>query len=291
MAALTVTVIRTSALSGYPDCPRRGATRLFWQEIMAAGFFLRYIPRGIGAIVGTAVHRGVSSVLGVKARTGTLPPRADALEAGRENLDYQVEEGDIQYDGPKGATHNMDDAIAQVVKMTGVYHDVIAPTVNPIQVEERLEAEVEPGLVLSGQPDLVCREPESIRDLKTGARMPLSVAPQLGGYSLLARTHKLDIKRASIDYIPRVAKGKPQPQPQSTETVIAHAEAAAANIIRHIQGDLETFRNGDPARHIKPGDPWAFLANPSSMMCSPKWCSAWGTEFCHEGKKAKDDNG
>jgi hypothetical protein len=283
------TVIRCSALSGWGDCPRRGASKLFWAEIRAAGFMLRYIPRGIGAIVGTAVHRGVASVLGVKARTGTLPARADALESSREMLDYQVEEGDIQFDGPHGVTHNIGEAVDQVARMTGVYHDTVAPTVDPIQVEERLEAEVEPGLVLSGQPDLVCREPGAIRDLKTGQRAPVSFAPQLGGYSLLARTHKIDIQRAAIDYMPRVRKGKPQPAPQSTETIIAHAESAAANIIRHIQADLNTFRHGDEARHIKPGDPWAFLANPASMLCSPKYCPAHSTEFCHEGKKQKED--
>jgi hypothetical protein len=134
------TVIRCSALSGWGDCPRRGASKLFWAEIRAAGFMLRYIPRGIGAIVGTAVHRGVASVLGVKARTGTLPARADALESSREMLDYQVEEGDIQFDGPHGVTHNIGEAVDQVARMTGVYHDTVAPTVDPIQVEERLEA-------------------------------------------------------------------------------------------------------------------------------------------------------
>jgi hypothetical protein len=284
------TMIRCSALSTYSDCPRRGASKLFWQEIRAAGFMLRYIVRGIGAIAGTSVHRGSTSVLGVKARTGTLPSRADALEISREMLDFQLEEGDIQFDGPKGVTHNIGEAVDQVARMTGVYYDTVAQTINPIQVEERLEAEVEPGLVLTGQPDLICREPGAIRDLKTGARPPMSFAPQLGGYSLLARSHNLNIERASIDYVPRVRKGKPQPAPQSTETIIAHAESAAANIIRHIQADLNTFRHGDEARRIKPGDPWAFLANPASMLCSPKYCAAWGTEFCHEGKRGSDND-
>ena len=128
----------------------------------------------------------------------------------------------------------------------------MAPTVNPIIVEERLEAEVEPGSGAVGLARIaICREPGAIRDLKTGARAPTSFAPQLGGYSLLLRLHNLDIERAFIDFIPRVRKGKPQPMPQSTQTIIAHAEAAAANILRHIQTDLETFRHGDPERRIK----------------------------------------
>src|SRR5262249_9587560 len=151
---------------------------------------------------------------------------------------------EVQYDAPNGATHNMRDAVDQVVRMTGVYHDNVAPRVNPVIVEERLEAEVEVGLVLSGQPDLVCREPGAIRDLKTGIRMPASFAPQLGGYSLLSRSHGHRIDHAAIDYVKRVNPSKPQPLPVTNEAVIAHAETAASAVLRQMAFDLDTFRNG-----------------------------------------------
>jgi hypothetical protein len=281
------TVIRVSSLAGYSDCPRRAAARLFWREIKNAGFALRYLPRSIGGLVGTAVHRGVAHVLGAKAKTGQLPLRTVAIENSREALAEGVDGVEVQFDGPTGATHHMRDAVDQVVRMTGIYHDNIAPKVDPVIVEERLEAEVEVGLVLSGQPDLVCREPGAIRDLKTGQRMPASFAPQLGGYSLLSRSHGHKIERAAIDYVKRVNPSKPQPLPVTNEAVIAHAEAAASSILRQMAFDLDTFRHGDEARRIRPGDPWSWAANPSSMLCSAKWCSAWGTEFCHEGVKAK----
>lgn len=280
------TVIRVSALSNYPDCPRRAATRMFWREIVDAGFQLRYLPRGIGALVGTAVHKGVAAVLGHKASTGTLPFRTVAIESSREALADAVDGVEVQYDAPNGATHNMRDAIDQTVRMTGVYHDNVAPNISPILVEERLEAEVETGIILSGQADLVAREPGMVRDLKTGTRMPSSFAPQLGGYSLLARSHGHQIERASIDYVKRVNPAKPQPLPVTNEAVIAHAETAATAILRQIAFDVDTFRNGDERRGILPGDPWSFAANPASMLCSPKWCSAYGTDFCHEGKHA-----
>jgi hypothetical protein len=168
--------------------------------------------------------------------------------------------------------------------MTRAYFRSVAPRVDPIVVEERLEAEVSPGLVLSGQPDIVAREPRAVRDLKTGARLG-SHAPQIGGYALLARSHALDIDEAAIDWVQRAPVAKPQPDPVSVELRVADAETAAANIIRHIAGDLRTFRYGDAERHILPGDPWAFLANPASMLCSPKYCPAHGTEFCREGKE------
>lgn len=284
---MTEVVIRCSALTGYPDCNRRGAARLFWREITAAGFRLRSPARGIGAVVGSAVHRAAAVSLDEKAKSGVLPPASVATDAALDSLSEQLAAGEIAYDGPRGATHNRNDAVRQAIGMTKAYHRLVAPEVEPIIVEERLEAEIAPGIVLSGQPDVVAREPHRVRDLKTGAHAPGSHAPQIGGYSLLARTHGLDIAEASVDFIQRVAAGNPQPDPTSKAVAVVFAETAASNIIRHIEGDLATFRNGDPVRRILPGDPWAFQANPASILCSPRYCPAFGTEFCREGDPTK----
>lgn len=281
------TTIRVSSLAGYTDCPRRSAARIFWREITAAGFRLRKLPTSIGAIIGTAVHAGAAHVLGEKAATGRLPYRTHAIERSREALANGVNSGEVQFDAPNGPTQNFRDAVDQTTRMAGVYHDTIAPTINPVIVEERFEADVGNGIVLSGQPDLICREPGRIRDLKTGQRMPASFAPQLGGYSLLARTHGYPIESAAIDYVKRVSPSKPQPVPVTTEAAIGHAETAATNILRQIKSDIRMFRSGDPVLRIVPGDPWSFMANPSSVLCSAKWCPAYSTDFCHEGRKGK----
>lgn len=278
-----VTIIRCSALTAYPDCNRRGAARLFWREISSMGFRLRSPPRGIGAAIGSAVHRAAEVILKEKAETGSLPPSTVAADCAAETLAESVREG-VDFDR---TTANRVEGEVTAVGMARAYHRVIAPTVDAILIEERLEAEVAPGLILSGTPDLVAREPHRIRDLKTSSRPGGSHAPQIGGYSLLARSHGLDIAEAAVDSIKRVSIGKPQPDPVSKPVAVAQAETAASNILRHIAGDLETFRNGDPARHILPGDPWAFQANPASILCSPKFCAAFGTEFCREGDPAK----
>jgi hypothetical protein len=277
-------IIRVSSLTGYPDCPRRGAARLFRNIILAAGYTLRSPRRGIGAVVGTAVHKAASRCFEFKAEHGDLPTAESAVDCAVIELADGIGHQEIEYDGPRGATHNRNDAEQQTIRMTRGYWRTVAPTVDPIMVEQRLEAEISPGLVLSGQPDIICHEPGSIRDLKTGAKMG-SHAPQLGGYSLLARSHDLDISEASIDWVPRVPLKHPQPDPVSVPVTIRDAETAASNIIRHMEADLRTFQRGDPERRILPGDPWAFLANPSSMLCSRKYCPAHGTEFCREGKE------
>jgi len=281
------TIIRCSALTGYPDCNRRGAARLFWREISAMGFRLRSTPRGIGAAIGSAVHKAAEIILKEKAETGNLPPSTIAADCAAETLAESMREG-VEFDR---TTANRVEGEVTAVGMARAYYRVVAPEVEPIIVEERLEAEVAPGLILSGQPDVVAREPHRVRDLKTSLRDGGSHAPQIGGYSLLARSHGLDIQEAAVDNIKRVAIGKPQPDPISKPVAVAQAETAAINILRHIEGDLATFRNGDPVRRILPGDPWAFQANPSSILCSPKYCPAFGTEFCREGDPAKERNG
>lgn len=279
------TVIRASSLSGYPDCNRRGAARIFRREIEAAGFVLRDTPRGVGAAIGTSVHRAAAVVLDEKARSGTLPPESVATDCATEDLKEAVAQG-VMFDGQRGPTHNRDEALRQAAGMARVYHRIIAPTVEPIIVEERLEAEVSPGLVLSGQPDVVAREPGQVRDLKSGARQG-NHNPQLGAYSLLARSHGNDIATAAIDFIQRVPVTKPQPDPVSRPVPVEIAETAAINIIRHIAEDIRVFREGDRTRRLLPGDPWSFQANPGSLLCSQRWCSAWGTEFCREHDPAK----
>jgi hypothetical protein len=286
MSEQPVTIIRASALSGYADCPRRSAARMFRQEIEAAGFQLGRTIRGIGAAIGTAVHRGAEIALAEKAHSGRLPPIGVTEDAAIETLRDQIA-GEIEYEGPAGVTQTKAQAEIQSRQMTRAYHRAIAPTVDPIQVEQRLEAEIAPGVILSGQADLVAREPGAVRDLKTGARPPRAFAPQLGAYSLLARTHELEIEHAHVDYIKRVTAGRPQPEPKTQRAAIARAETAAAATIGHILRDLHIFRHGDPELRIMPGDVWAFAANPSSSLCSPKFCPAFGTDFCHEGDPSK----
>jgi hypothetical protein len=278
------TIIRASALSSYPDCNRRGAARLFRREIEAAGYRLRHTPRGIGAAIGTAVHKAAQVLLGEKAASGVLPPASVGTDAALDELHAQLGQGEITYDSP---TLNRNEATRQTIGMARIYRSAVAPGIQPLIIEERLECQVGDDLLLTGQPDMICREPRGIRDLKTSARKtPGSHAPQLGAYSLIARSHGFDIVEASIDFVQRVRPTRAQPDPISVSVQVALAETAATRILAHIHDDLTTFRHGDQAKNILPGDPWSFTANPSSTLCGEKYCPCWGVtgphSFCHE---------
>ena len=138
------TIIRCSALTGYPDCNRRGAARLFWREISAMGFRLRSTPRGIGAAIGSAVHKAAEVILQEKAETGSLPPSTVAADCAAETLAESVRQG-VAYDQ---TTANQVSGEVQAVGMARAYHRVVAPEVEPIIVEEHLECDVAPGLIL-----------------------------------------------------------------------------------------------------------------------------------------------
>lgn len=279
-AATEQTFVRASALSNYADCPRRSAARLFKSDILAAGYDLRETPRNIGASIGTSVHAAAALTLREKMAYGSAAPLTTATDCAVEEYRAIAEAG-MLFDRE---TPTSNAAETQIVRMVGAFQREIAPQIEPVIVEERMEADTGFGLILTGQSDVLAREPGRLRDLKTGKRQSMH-APQIGAYSLLSKSHGLEVNEACVDFVQRVPVSKPQPDPVTTPYELARAENAAVNVLRHIAQDIQVFREGHEATGILPGDAWAFSANPSSMLCSDKWCSAWGTSFCSEHKK------
>lgn len=280
MADIEPVLVRASSLSGWADCPRRGAAKLFKWEIAAAGYDLRETFPNIGATIGTAVHAAAALTLREKMQSGVPAPLSTATDCAIEEFHATVADGMI-FD--KETPHSTA-AEKQILGMVTMYQQVIAPQVEPLIVEERLEADTGFGLILTGQSDVLAREPGRLRDLKTGKRQAMH-APQIGGYSLLSKSHGLKVNQACVDFVQRVGATKPQPEPVTTPYQLDRAENAAVNVLRHIAQDLAVFRDGDEATGALAGDAWAFAANPSSMLCSAKWCPAHGTSFCTEHKK------
>lgn len=277
---IKVTKVRSSALPGYADCARRSAARMFWEEIIAVGFTLNTTPRGIGSSVGTSVHAAAAMMLKEKMTTGSLTPVSACTDLAIDT--YRVETLDgVLFDRETPASSV---AEAQVRRMVEAYARVIAPQIEPIMVEERLEADTGYGIILTGQSDVLAREEGRLRDLKTGKKQSIHSA-QLGAYSLLSKSHGYDVRTACVDFVQRVSAKSDQPDPVVTPYDIAQCETAAVNTLRHIAGDLQTFREGNEALGIMPGDAWAFAANPQSILCSAKFCPAFNSTFCHEHKK------
>jgi hypothetical protein len=271
--------IRASSLSDYADCNRRAVAKVFPLEISAAGYELKTTTNSIGAVVGTATHEGAMWGLAEKMRTGELGNQTEAEQRSLEALKKERDLG-VMYDD---TTPDLNTAQKQVIRQLNSYRVHISPQIEPMAVEERVEAYVTDEVILTGQTDNVQHGEEDavfdIRDLKTGVKEKAH-GPQLGGYSLLQRSRGLIIGKAIVDYVPRVRLRDEQPLPTSTVYDLFKAEKLAWQILHRLKTDYDMFTEGD-------GDAEVFLPNPSSMLCSPKYCPAFGSNFCTHHLKPK----
>lgn len=278
-----VKVIRPSSLPNFRDCARRAVAGLFRPLIVEAGYELKRVTISVGAHVGTAVHAGAAWSLEQKIASGTEDQgnEAEAIDTAQAAFHERAELEGCSTDDTTPTTST---AMEQIKRMVKVYRRTLGREIKPVAVENRLEADVGDGFIVSGQFDAVAREPGRLRDLKTGVKMPSGVGAQLGVYSMLRRTHGIDdIEELAVDYLPRVAIGKEQPPPTTVPLPLGISEQEAIETV----GDLKTSW-AEFERRLKEGDrppEMAFRANPSSNLCSAKWCPAHSTRFCrsHSG--------
>lgn len=282
------TVIRVSSLPGYSDCSRRAIAQILRREIEDHGYQLRRIRQSIGGAIGTGVHASGAMMLSAKMIGGDIPSSSQTDDCGIAALRERVMEDETSYDD---LSPSLNTAELQVRRMSRIYREDVVPKIMPVVVEERFEARIpwsKVGIVLSGQGDVLARTPEGkVHDTKTGARLGHYTA-QIGSYSTLYRSHGHEVSKIGIDFIRRTTMKKDQERARSIPFDAADCEASAISTLKHIDMDIYTWRAGDDHRGIPAGSPEAFLANPSSNMCSEKWCAAYGTAWCSEWKQGDE---
>ncbi len=264
--------IRVSMLPSYPDCPRRAVAKQFRSKFQKLGYTFRQLPPSVGAAAGTAVHASTAEM--DRALWRGEPANVDAaIDMAVAEFNDEVATGCIWDD----TTPNINIAHQQIRKMTVAYVPRMPLTINgepavEIGGEHGLRANCGDGWELTGHPDLIDTL-RYIRDKKTGA-LVRPYHGQLGGYSLLVRSNKIcEPGGLGMDYIPRTPKTKGQKPPIITEYPVGACERNATGIIHRIKADMIVFDStGDLER--------AFCTNMMSMMCTDKYCPAWGTSFC-----------
>lgn len=260
--------IRVSALPFYLDCPRRAAAGLFNYLIQQAGHSIPAYPPGVAALVGRSAHAGARYIVDAMHTMGKRPGLDHAQETGIVEYRKDVEDG-VSYDS---VTPNNNHAEEQLQILVQSYYHEIAPKLNVdgLKTEKGKKAQLGDALI-TGTLDFCT--PRDIRDLKTGREA--SFIAQLGGYSLLDKSNGGTAAIVAVDFTPRVHIAKPYPGAKTIVYDKAIAESTAYNIIKKIVRDAGEF--------IETGDPWAFSANPKSMLCGPKYCSCYKTSFCKLG--------
>ena len=264
-------------LSGYNDCHRRAIAHQFGTEIRSVGFELNTTKSSVGASLGTATHKVIERFFNSFINSENFNQQSavdDAISEFKEN----TKEGVIWDD----ATPNIDVLVMQTNRMATAYIETIGKTVKPVATEVSLKADINETWLLSGHVDLICKNADSevdnihVRDLKTG-KLSRSHHNQLGAYSLLVKHNNYsDVKVAAIDFLKRCPKTKPQELPVTTKYKVSVCEGSAWFTIQHIIENDEKF--------IKNLNPLHIPDNSMSMMCSEKYCCAYGTDFCSTTK-------
>lgn len=268
--------IRASSLPSYMDCSRRAASKAWKEQVKEAGYDLNDLPPSAGSALGTANHVASEYMMAVKMETGVLGSIDQAIECAVEKFGADISSGVIWDD----STPNKNTALIQIAKQVKAYIPVME-TFTPIALELDLKADVGDDFQLTGHLDILDSEAR-IRDEKFGA-LNRSYLSQLGGYSLLARSNGYRVTDLCIDWIQRVGKTKPQPACQTIHYDQQESELAAHGIIARVKSDLIAFTQD-------PDDVWkAWPSNPMSLMCSDKYCPAYGTNFCEAWKYRHKD--
>lgn len=276
-------VIRPSSLPMFADCARRSAARSFPALIAWAGYTLRQTDMSVGAAVGSGVHAAAAFSLGRKMETGgaDIGSDKDALEAAVTEFDTRISEEGVAWDA---TTADRGTAHKQLRRMSYVYREVVAPQVMPILVEERLQADVGDGWVVSGQLDSLTQAPGLLVDLKTGTMQRSNIA-QYGTYKMVFSAHGFEINAIAEDFVQRVDMRKEQPYPTRTEIPVDVAMAEAWGTIQRVKAMVQSFVDLVSEPTGQPPET-AFPANPASVLCSAKYCPAWNTKFCRVHKGA-----
>lgn len=260
--------IRASSLPYYADCPRKWAAKSLPRDIIEGlGIKLQPYTPYVYTVFGTGTHTGVTFSLNRKLKGEIVKnPLDDVYQAGIESFREEIYDGVVWDD----TTRNVNDAEKQIQNVLKAYYNGVLPHIDPTGVELALKARIDANYMLTGHMDVVSET--EIRDFKSGIRNPKAFA-QLGAYSLLRKANKDGkTERLIIDHIKRTKLKKPQDLPETVEYNVEDSEKEAKAIYKRIMADVNEF--------LSTGDPLSFMANLHSNLCSPKYCSAHGTEWC-----------
>lgn len=262
------TTIRASSLTDWADCPRRTIARAHRGLVADAGFTLRPRAHSLAASIGTAVHAGFAASLG----TGT-----DAYDAAETALNTALAVETVEYDQ---TCANKAEAERQTFRMVKLLRKTIVPHVRPVVIEKQLVAAVSDGYELSGHADVITER--GVLDLKTTVHTtPPWAAAQLGAYGKLTDLSGLlrqPVERLSAVTVRRRHSSKPMEPAMITQHDPVAVMALAKRTLDAYYWKIRDFMRDE--------DPEVFPPNGNSILCSARWCPAWGTDFCKFGRGA-----
>lgn len=231
------------------------------------------IPPAAAALVGTGTHAGIEYNLKHYMLTGEPAPVEHVLETARDALNESWDKGVrlLPEEQKEGEATIKGSAVDKVVHATQLHHSEVAPTLNPIDVERSWEIAI-PGFPRTVRGRIDIEEPRGLRDTKTSGKSPaadlIDRHSQLTWYALaLQAIDGQPPDYVALDYLvigQRDAKYKTLKSTRDEHDFrreIARLEVACQLVEKQI---------------FAPADP-------TSWVCSPKWCGYWNR--CRHGAK------
>lgn len=226
-----------------------------------------FIPPGIAAFIGTGAHKAAEYSNRAKL-IGKPEPRSAVVAAGVEGYERACQKDGVYFSPVEyteiQARKIIKKEVDTVAALAGLFNDQVAPTIQPVAVEERIEMMV-PGLdiPMAGTIDWREADPAKWSDLKTSGKVwdqekaDAEIQPTL--YPRLIE-HLTGVRPTELKFNILVKTKEVKHQTLTTtrtdddwRTLIQKARLMLAQIQAGI------FPPADPA--------W--------WGCSPKWCGYW----------------
>ena len=263
--------IRASQLGEYADCRRRAAYRALGPE----GRARPGLP--VSSLVGTAAHAALNAMLSA----GSGQAGAAASQAAADAVEVALAGSRIVW---SSGCKTPADAVRLAVFCAGSAHELAADLLQGAEVEPMLSATLRYQLppaaddlvggnpetlevVLMGHPDFVHMGDRAIYDLKTGATAG-GVIHQLGVYALL-------YNEQHGEYPDRLAVIRARPGKGASLVYYGQPRALALNAAQAARRAALTLRACHRKKSMEPAE-----ANPSSILCSEKYCPLHATDQC-----------
>jgi hypothetical protein len=233
-----------------------------WEQRFVYG---KIIPPGIAARRGSATHKGAQINHEQKITTGIDLPVSDLQDAARDHYLYLVKDEGvfIPPDRVSEKSKLLGQGLDAAVRLTGLYHQELAPQINPVMVEEKLEIDVGLPVPVTGTIDVYCRD-AWLPDLKTADRSKspgeAETSLELTFYAGLVAHHVEEWPRkVSLE----VLVNSSQPKLQSLESHRGPADWDNLLLRAKLMWQQVTAGLFPPC-------------DPSSWVCSPSWCGYFG---------------
>lgn len=228
------------------------------------------IPPGIAAGRGTGVHKANEVNLQAKVKTKEDLPLSDLQDVARDGYVHAFRNGVFIPKENQGEKDRlMNDGLNDAVRCTKVYHEKVAPSIHPIEIEQPFRIDVGLELPLAGRMDY--QEEPVVGDLKTTtqkwAKGRIESEIQVPFYSF-AHEHQKGVRpefRYHVLIARRGKNGNPTSedyQPLSHTCTDKDYNALFAKVGLFIQ----MLKKG-----LFPP------ANPTSWWCSENWCGYFST--------------